>query len=199
MSGLLVRSVRVAELLPDDVAYERAMSVLPDWRRRKCESFRFPDDRRRSVAAWLLLRPLLVERGIDADVQAVRENEFGKPEFVDLPDVRFSISHSGERVMAAVSDSPVGCDVEKLAPIRDDVVEACLTSDELDFLKTLPEGLERDREFCRLWVRKESYVKACGRGLSMEPKSFSVLPGKMTGDFRDFDFGDGYLGCACVL
>ena len=98
-----VRCARVADLLPDDAAYESAYSRLPTWRRRKCDAFRFPADRRRSVAAWLLLRQMLAERGLDADSIAVSENAFGKPAFDPSVGLHFSISHADERVMVAVS------------------------------------------------------------------------------------------------
>lgn len=193
------RCVRIDELLPDAAAYESAYALLPEWRRRKAEAFRFEADRRRSVAAWMLLRQLLAEKGLDADALKVTENEFGRPEFDSSVGISFSISHSGERVMAAVAEGPVGCDVEEIAPLRAGVAEAVLTDEELKMLTAFPEGPERDRAFIRLWVRKESCAKARGLGLSLDPKSFSVLSGDSPCTFRDFDFSDGYLGCVCTL
>lgn len=195
MADCDVRCVRIDELLPDDEAYESACAALPDWRRRKAAQFRFAADRRRSVAAWLLLRRMLSARGIDADALPVTENAFGRLEFGPSVGVSFSISHAGERVMAAVSSRPVGCDVEWIVPLREGVAEACLAAEELEAIRAVPEGPSRNRAFCRLWVRKESYAKACGRGFSLDPKSFSVLSADFPGIFRDFDFADGHLGC----
>ena len=56
-------------------------------------------DRRRSVAAWLLLRQMLAERGLDADLLTITENEFGKPDFDSALGVHFSLSHAGDRVI----------------------------------------------------------------------------------------------------
>ena len=189
--------MRVDELLPDDATYAAAFAALPAWRRRKAEALRFDVDRRRSVAAWILLRRMLAERGIDADALAVEENEFGKPLFVSRPDIQFSLSHAGDRVMAAVADSPVGCDVERIAPLEDRMAEEVLAPDELSSVTAIPKGPSRDRAFCQLWVRKESSAKARGLGLSLDFKSFSVLPDNEPKgcSFEDADFGDGYLGC----
>ena len=44
-----LRCARVADLLPDDAAYESAYSRLPTWRRRKCDALRFLPDRRRLI------------------------------------------------------------------------------------------------------------------------------------------------------
>ena len=194
-----VRCARVADLLPDDAAYESAYSRLPTWRRRKCDAFRFPADRRRSVAAWLLLRQMLAERGLDADSIAVSENAFGKPAFDPSVGLHFSISHAGDRVMAAVSDAEVGCDVERIAPVDGGMLRAVLCEVERAWLAELP-GAARDRAFIWLWVRKESYVKAVGRGLDVAPATFSALavPPTSGWTWRDFDSGDGHLGCVCT-
>lgn len=196
-----VRCETTTAVLADEAAYRAAFAALPDWRRRKAESFRFVADRRRSVAAWLLLCRMLAERGIDAAGLSVSENEFGKPWFVSRPDVCFSISHAGDRVMAAVADSPVGCDVERIGPIGEGVAERCLSPDELQALYAIPNGPERERLFFRLWVRKESYSKSRGFGLALDFPSFSVLGEKasQTGWFKDYDFGDGYLGCVSLF
>ena len=193
-----LRCARVVDLLPDDAAYESAYSRLPTWRRRKCDAFRFPDDRRRSVAAWLLLRQMLSERGFEADSLPVSENAFGKPAFDPGLGVHFSLSHAGDRVMAVVGDGPVGCDVEKIAPFDEAVARQCLTDEELEMVKWASPGSARDREFVRLWVRKEAYVKAVGRGFSIEPTSVSALADRfpLGWRFRDLHFTDGYLGCA---
>lgn len=196
-----VRCERIEAVLPGEGAFAAACAELPEWRWRKCDAFRFATDRRRSVAAWELLRQMLAEKGVRAETLSVTENEFGKPAFDPSLGIHFNLSHAGERVMAVVDDGPVGCDVEKIAPFDEAVARECLTDEELAWVKRSPSGFERDRAFIRLWVRKEAYVKAVGRGFGIEPKSFSALSGKLPPGwrFRDLDFPDGYLGCAAVL
>ena len=193
----VVRCERMSVFLPDAASLAAAFASLPEWRRRKAEAFRFEADRRRSVAVWMLLRQMLAERGLDADSLSVTENEFGKPAFEASLGIHFNLSHGGERVMAAVSDLPVGCDVERIVPFDEGVARECLTDEELAWVKRSHPGLDRDRMFVRLWVRKEAYVKAVGRGLGIELKSFSVLPGKCPANwcFRNLDYPDGCLGC----
>ena len=102
---------------------------------------------------------------------------------------------------ANVKHFSVGCDVEKITPFDEAVAWECLTDKELSWVKRALIGSNRDRAFIRLWVRKEAYVKAVGRGLGIKPRSFSVLSGKSSlgWRFRDLDFPDGYLGCAVAL
>lgn len=197
---IVSRSERVDVVLPGDTVPLPVLAALPDWRRRKCEAFRFDADRRRSVAVWLLLRQMLSERGLDADSLPVTENAFGKPAFDSALGLHFSLSHAGERVMAAVSDAEVGCDVERIVSIDDGMLRTSLAEAERMHLAALS-GETRDRAFIRLWVRKESYAKAVGRGLDVDLSSFSALDGPPTSEWtwRDFDFGDGHLGCVCAL
>lgn len=200
MNATDVRCERVASLIPDDAAFSRIYGTLPDWRRRKCDAFRFAADKFRSAAVWILLREMLTARGVDADALSVTENEFGKPGFDSSCGLHFSLSHSGERVMAAVSDRPVGCDVEKVGRVGAEVFEACLTAEERAFCAQIQSETERAKAFCRLWTRKESYSKALGTGLSADFTSFSVLPdtGFRNGEFKDFDWSDGYVGSVFV-
>lgn len=196
-----VRCERVTAVLPDENAFAVAYAALPDWRRRKCDAHRFAAGRFRSVAVWELLRRMLAERGVRAETLAVAENEFGKPAFDPSLGLHFSLSHAGDRVMAAVHDRPVGCDVERIRSLDEAVVREALTVAEFRWLGRFPFGAERDRAFARLWVRKESYVKAVGRGFEIEPKSFAVLPDDSPSGwaFRDMDFDDGHLGCVAIL
>lgn len=192
-----VRCASVTALLPDDVTFASAFAALPVWRRRKAETFRFDADRRRSVAVWLLLRQMLAERGIDADVLPVVENDCGKPSFDPSVGLHFSLSHAGDRVMVAVSDAEVGCDVERIVPIDDGMMNACLSVAERQDLAKLS-GQDRDRAFMRLWVRKESYAKAIGRGMSVDLTTVSAADEPPSGwTWQDFAFEDGYLGSLC--
>lgn len=195
------RCVRVADLIPDDAAFAAVYARLPAWRRKACDALRFPSDRRRSAAAWMALRGLLAARGIDADALGVAFGETGKPRFEPSVGVHFSISHSGGRVMAAVSDGPVGCDVERIAPTDPDVVRAALSPREFAAVARIPGGTERDRGFCRLWVRKESYLKALGSGVGGGLAAVPVLEGETPPEWalRDWSTDDGYCAAVCFL
>lgn len=80
-NGFEVGIGRVDDLVADGAALERAIAALPAWRREKCERLEFEDDRRQSVASWLVLEAMLAERKINAAALEVEVNEFGKPTF----------------------------------------------------------------------------------------------------------------------
>ena len=142
---------------------------------------------------------MLAEWGLDADSLPVTEDEFGKPTFDSALGLHFNISHAGDRVMAAVSDAEVGCDVERIVPIDDGMQKMIFADAERASLTSLF-GEARDRAFIRLWVRKESFVKAVGKGMNIDFSAFSALVRPPSSDWfwHDVDFGDGYLGCVCA-
>lgn len=172
------------------------LSRLP-WpeRRAKVERYRVADDKRLSVGAGLLAAALLRRAG--ARDLTLAYTEYEKPYLLNHPTTHFNISHSGSLAVCVVDSEPVGVDVETIHDYGEAVARYCYQPAELDWLSQADDAA---RAFTRLWVRKESYIKLTGTGLSREPRSFSVLPGRpMENDvsFAEFALGDALL-CVCT-
>ena len=140
------------------------VNLLSADRRAKLEKLNIFEDKQRCLAAGLLLRHVFGPRVGDMVYE-----EGGKPYLADGP--FFNISHSGEYVVLAVSEKPVGVDIEKLGQYKEKLARRCCTDEELLWLEAQDKS-----EFYRLWTGKESIMKAVGKGLAMAPGSFSVLP-----------------------
>ncbi len=153
--------------LEDPDLYARAYARLPAWRREKADFYRFPKDRMLSVTAGLFLR--LIERSYGA----VTEDGSGK---LRCPGIEFNLSHSGHYVAFALSEDPVGIDIEAVGRNRDIAKRVMDPQEYNDFMETV---VEKDREevFARMWTAKESYMKALGLGFRLPPESFRVLYG----------------------
>lgn len=109
------------------------------------------DDGRR--LAWPLLRAAVkLCWGWDA-LPPVERSPRGKPFFPGLDDRWFSLSHSGGMALCALSDRPVGVDVELIRPRRSGLPAYVLSPDELARF----DGGWAD--FYRLWTLKESWCK----------------------------------------
>lgn len=100
----------------------------------------------------------------------MQKDKNGKPFFQGFPGRYFNLSHSGAWVVCALSDHPVGVDLQahRQVPVR---VARHFTPGEQGWLETQP-----DAAFFDLWVKKEAYLKAVGTGLTRRLDSFSVLP-----------------------
>ena len=64
-----------------------------------------------------------------------------------------SLSHSGGYALCALSDGPVGVDIDLLRPHRPGLPKYCMSEEE----RAGWDG--SDRDFCRIWTLKESWCK----------------------------------------
>lgn len=94
--------------------------------------------------------------------------EFGKPYLPDYPNVYFNLSHSGQYVVCAVSDRPVGIDIQVIRPYYLDVVRRVYNPRELEQIKN---SADPASEFTKLWTKKEAYLKMLGCGLITDIKA----------------------------
>ena len=90
-------------------------------------------------------------------------NEHGAPYLEDGP--YFSISHCKQGIAVAVSDTPIGIDIEAIRPFNEGLMRKTMNSEEQThiFSSSYPET-----EFIRLWTQKEAYVKMQGTGIISE-------------------------------
>lgn len=189
----------IRNLSQDD--YVRWYSVMSREKQQRVDRFRCVDDRKRTVAGDMLARLFIAEWcGISAESVRFDQNKFGKPFARDLP-VEFNISHSGNIVVCAVDNMPVGIDVEQIRPIDMNVVNHICCPDELKYIfgQTLydadcaindnPEMLAR---FFEIWTAKEAYCKCLGTGIT-DLKLINTQA--LTTQIQRFNF-DGYcLSC----
>ena len=83
----------------------------------------------------------------------VEHSPRGKPAFVGREDRWFSLSHSGGLALCALSEAPVGVDVELIRPRRAGLFTYVLSEGE----RAAFDGTWED--FFRLWTLKESWCK----------------------------------------
>ena len=182
--------------LSDPALFSRGMSSLP-WkeRREQVMHFRFEKDRRLCLGAGLLLAHALRQIGV-SDLSLHRLPN-GKPILASCPDIHFNLSHSGTLAVCAISDQPVGVDVEALQSADPDIAAMCFQSREREWMNRSNDPI---RAFTRLWTRKESYLKLLGTGLSHPLNSFCVIPGEdiPAGCVFSEQEEDGYIINVCT-
>lgn len=99
-----------------------------------------------------------------SDIQ-FKVSEFGKPYIADFPNVHFNISHSGDFVVCAVCDKPIGVDIQRM----DDVDFASIAKhvftvkEQIAFFAV--EQDDKKAMFYKTWTAKESYIKFLGTGV----------------------------------
>jgi 4'-phosphopantetheinyl transferase len=156
--------------------------------RTRAFRFRFPRDRDRFVASRGTLRHILAHRlGLAPERLRFGQGPAGKPFLPDHADLWFNVSHAGELLLIGLAHhGPLGVDVEVVQ--EDAVVDATgplvLSQPERDELSRL-EGPARRERFARFWTRKEAYIKADGRGMSLELGRIDVSGGGDRALLRD--------------
>ena len=133
------------------------------------------------------LRQVLARYLPEKNLQIGR-GEFGKPFLSDFKQWQFNVSHSGEKLLIAVSfDMPIGIDIEQIKPRKslNSLVKKCFAVTEQAYWFELPEN-KKMNVFYDFWTRKEAVVKGIGRGIAIglerceidanEPNHFLNLP-----------------------
>lgn len=145
----------------------------------RADRFYFEKDRHRFIVARGVLR-ILLGRYLTIPPEQLRfsYNQYGKPS-LDLPlrtpILQFNISHSQDFALLAFTyDRFVGVDIEYMRAIEYEQLAAhSFSPHEQATLQALPLSL-RHQGFYNCWTRKEAYIKARGRGLSLPLDSFDV-------------------------
>ncbi|MER5890174.1 4'-phosphopantetheinyl transferase superfamily protein [Streptomyces sp. NPDC001941] len=165
----------------DATALVPALLPLLDAREReRYENFLRPEPQRLYLTAHALVRHVVAAQ-LDADPRDLAfvpyckhcsDHAHGKPALPGTP-LEFSLSHSGDRVLVAVTlGVPVGVDVEQTATFPDLPLMA-LSEPERKVLDALDEQARR-RAFSTYWSRKEAVLKATGDGLMVDPSRLTV-------------------------
>lgn len=152
--------------LPDPLECVELMQELSVTRIEKIKRQKQLKDRKQSLGAGLLLSKILKE--YDICVNDIFFVENGKP---DIEGICFNLSHSGDKVVCAVSEKPIGIDIEKIEEQKGNIAKRFFTDNENKYLNEY-EGEDKKREFFRLWTMKESYMKYTGEGMKLALDKF---------------------------
>jgi 4'-phosphopantetheinyl transferase len=162
---------------------ERLSAVLSSRERARAGRYRFERHRRRYQVTWGLTRSLLgCYTATDPSALSFEFGAKGKPELVTPTALQFNISHSGERVVLAITSSwPLGVDIEELRPLEDaaGIARRFFSAEEVRAFEALDEAHQLEG-FFNCWTRKEALIKAVGEGVfvSLDRFDVSLAPGE---------------------
>ena len=154
--------------------------------RARAERFYFQKHREHFIAGRGLLRNIL-SRYLDGAPDQLRfcYNSYGKPALTKESGAEglcFNLSHShGIALYAITHGREIGVDIEYFRPDveAEKLAERFFSPREAAVLRTLPEHLRKEG-FFNCWTRKEAYIKAEGKGMSIPLSTFdvSLTPGE---------------------
>jgi 4'-phosphopantetheinyl transferase len=127
-------------------------------------------------------------------------DDLGKPYFAAIPQLHFSVSHSGDYWLCAFAALPCGIDIQKHVSCQmGALARRFFHEEEYRWLEI--SGYEN---FFAVWTAKESYVKYTGQGIDDNFGGFSVIAkngiaGEVNGaQVRFLPFYPGYTVCLCA-
>ncbi len=134
-----------------DEMYNKYFSMMSASRKEKVLSLKDEASRKRTVAGEMLVKQMLSE-----DV-VIEIGDKGKP---CTNGAYFSISHTENLVVCAVSDKPIGIDIEKVMPYSDKLAKRITNDAEYNYINKNGEKLTE------IWTLKEAIIKRDGKGIS---------------------------------
>ena len=128
-------------------------------------------ERRRRIGAQLLLHTIL-DRLHGISNPELRRDQWGRPFLADHPELSLAVSHSREFIMCGtgVNREGIGLGVDIEGPLTCSISAPgmFLAPAESNSIQKIP-VVEQTEILTRLWVCKESYLKALGFGFSRSP------------------------------
>ena len=168
-----------AHLSPSQSQLLHLQALLSDDEIKRARQYKFLQHQEAFIAARGILR-LILGRYIGASAESLsfEHGSHGKPFLTSptTPNYQFNVSHSQNRALYAVSlDREVGIDIEcHRRPLDHHAIIQRIGSpaEKMVFSKMAPSELEQC--FFACWTRKEAYVKAIGKGMTIPLSSITV-------------------------
>lgn len=160
----------IEDIKPEE--YEYYYSLLSETKKKKIDALHFEKDKRLSVCAEMIAKKMIAKHcSVKAEEIVILTDSGGKP-YAENINIYFNISHSGDMVACALSNNPIGIDIEKIREIDDKLIHFVCTDEELEYVCSDIEL--KTQRFFEIWTAKEAYFKCYGTGIT-DLKSINVL------------------------
>lgn len=157
----------------DEQHYEAIYDMASKDRRERADRIKPFKDKIRCLCAGILLDKAYRDVAdaypdeLDLEIPKIQAATNGKPAFVDSK-LYFNLSHSGERVVCALSPCEVGCDVEHKKDRNYRISKRFFNVAEYEYVTACD-------DFTAIFSLNESVLKAAGVGISYKMDEFSVI------------------------
>lgn len=158
---------------PEEVA--RLLPLVSEQRREAALRYSHVFGQFCCLKSYCMLMELIasVSPTLDGQTPEFAYNEHGKPYLADRPDIHFSISHTKNAILVAISNAPIGVDVEHVRLPSDGLIEKTMNPDEQALINNASSSClevdclqgERAATFTSLWTKKEAVLKLLGTGI----------------------------------
>lgn len=150
--------------LKDELVFEKFYNKVLADRKAIVDRYKLKKDKLLSLGGSILLDYAMRVFNIEKENCLVEYGEFGKPSIKGSKNFNFSISHSGDYALLAVSDKKIGADIQEIKEFSENLSNYVLSHSEV-------KKVSSKEEFFKYFTAKESFAKFDGRGVSIGLKN----------------------------
>ena len=145
----------------NEAEVNRLLTLVSEQRCKQALRYKHLFGRYCCLRSWEMLKELLDE-SMSGLMDEWQYSEYGKP-FFNSSSIHsfvpyFSISHCKKGIAVALSDKPIGIDIEGFRFVDEEMIRRTMNADEQQHIHSI-------RDFTRFWTQKEAVLKAIGTGI----------------------------------
>lgn len=180
----------------NETTINKLVQFTSNKKREQINRYHFDIDKKLSLYSDLLVRILACQiLHLNNDCIEFEQNDFGKPYIKGARDFHYNISHTRNAIAVAISDTPIGIDIEKITNAELKIVNRFFTAKEQIYINKNKK--ETNKLFYQIWTKKEAYIKFIGKGLAVQLDSFDVLENKISRHISTFELDDYIISVCC--
>lgn len=165
MAELYRLDIRKHRNILEKTEIEKAFS---EYRIQKIKACKKQEKKEECTLSGLLLDFVLKQHGMTEKEAVFTENADGK-RLLETGDI--NLSHSGNYVVCAYDNAPVGVDIQKIVRDKSGIAKRFFSEEEAAWIQ---KQKDTDLAFTRMWTWKESYAKQKGTGIFKTKSEFFV-------------------------
>ena len=152
----------------DEHTFNFLLRYAEPYKKGNIKSHPQKDEADRMLVGDILLKCVLkAEFSIPMSKLNIQLGELGKPYLPEFPHIHFNISHSGNYVVCAIAEAPVGIDIQTIMTYKQRIAKRVLSPGNV---KEIEDSRNPDLLFTKYWAEKEALLKMVGCGFSGDVK-----------------------------
>ena len=172
----------------DSELYDTLSLLIAHDKKARLDNYKSDMDKKLGLYADLLVRVAICQDlNIENSDIEFGTNDYGKPFLTSNQDYYFNVSHTHNMIAAAISNNPVGVDVEEIKEIDLGIAKRFFTGQEQNYIDKSQNNIYE--RFFEIWTKKEAYIKCTGKGLSAPLNSFDVTDKSLSKHFYTVGYG----------
>lgn len=162
----------ISEEIDTDI-FNNIMLYVSKEKQKQIQQLHLDIDKKLCLYSDILARLIICKTlNISNDMITFKKTKYGKPYLYGYNNFNFNISHTRNTIAIAISERPVGVDIEKIRSTEIKIAKRFFTANEFDYISE--KNMDAVQRFFLIWTKKEAYMKYVGKGLFMQINSFDV-------------------------